>query len=139
MQRLSGKLYKGDVADVVESGDTWTHVVSGDVDGYVNNDYCVSGEDALAYAQENVETEAQVNTNGLRVRNEASEDASVITAVSEGTTLTVDTDAEAEDGWVAVKYKRTDRICQCRLCYDRTCTWRGSYNRRRKGSISKES
>ena len=93
------------MADVVESGDTWTHVVSGDVDGYVNNDYCVSGEDALAYAQENVETEAQVNTNGLRVRNEASEDASVITAVSEGTTLTVDTDAEAEDGWVAVKYK----------------------------------
>ena len=102
---IIGKLYKGDVADVVESGDTWTHVVSGDVDGYVNNDYCVSGEDALAYAQENVETEAQVNTNGLRVRNEASEDASVITAVSEGTTLMVDTDAEAEDGWVAVKYK----------------------------------
>ena len=102
---IIGKLYKGDVADVVESGDTWTHVVSGDVDGYVNNDYCVSGEDALAYAQENIETEAQVNTNGLRVRNEASEDASVITAVSEGTTLTVDTDAEAEDGWVAVKYK----------------------------------
>lgn len=102
---IIGKLYKGDVADVVESGDTWTHVVSGDVDGYVNNDYCVSGEDALVYAQENVETEAQVNTNGLRVRNAASEDASVITAVSEGTTLTVDTDAEAEDGWVAVKYK----------------------------------
>ena len=102
---IIGKLYKGDVAEVVESGDTWTHVVSGDVDGYVNNDYCVSGEDALAYAQENVETEAQVNTNGLRVRNAASEDASVITAVSEGTTLTVDTDAESEDGWVAVKYK----------------------------------
>lgn len=102
---IIGKLYKGDVADVVENGDTWTHVVSGDVDGYVNNDYCVSGEDALAYAQENVETEAQVNTNGLRVRNAASEDASVITAVSEGTTLTVDTDAETEDGWVAVKYK----------------------------------
>ena len=102
---IIGKLYKGDVADVVENGDTWTHVVSGDVDGYVNNDYCVSGEDALAYAQENIETEAQVNTNGLRVRNAASEDASVITAVSEGTTLTVDTDAETEDGWVAVKYK----------------------------------
>lgn len=102
---IIGKLYKGDVADVVEGGDTWTHVVSGDVDGYVNNDYCVSGEDALAYAQENVETEAQVNTNGLRVRNAASEDASVISAVSEGTTLTVDTDAETEDGWVAVKYK----------------------------------
>lgn len=102
---IIGKLYKGDVADVVENGDTWTHVVSGDVDGYVNNDYCVSGEDALDYAQENIETEAQVNTNGLRVRNAASEDASVITAVSEGTTLTVDTDAETEDGWVAVKYK----------------------------------
>lgn len=102
---IIGKLYKGDVADVVENGDTWTHVVSGDVDGYVNNDYCVSGEDALVYAQENIETEAQVNTNGLRVRNAASEDASVIVAVSEGTTLTVDTDAETEDGWVAVKYK----------------------------------
>ena len=101
---IVGKLYKGDVAEVVEDGDTWTHVVSGNVEGYVNNDYCVSGTEALNYAQQNVELQAEIQTDGLRVRSEAAEDAPVITAVSTGTVLTVDTDAQVSEDWVAVEY-----------------------------------
>lgn len=101
---IVGKLYKGDVAEVVEDGDTWTHVVSGNVEGYVNNDYCVSGTEALNYAQQNVELQAEIQTDGLRVRSEAAEDAPVITAVSTGTILTVDTDAQVSEDWVAVEY-----------------------------------
>lgn len=99
-----GKLYKGAVAEIVETGDGWTHIVSGNVDGYVKNDYCVTGEEAFDYAVENVETEAEIQTDGLRVRSEADENAKVLTAVSTGTTLTVDTEAETTDDWVAVKY-----------------------------------
>ena len=101
---IVGKLYKGDVAEIVECGDEWTHVTSGNVDGYVKNSYCLFGEDALAYANANFDVEAEIQTNGLRVRREASEDAPVLTAVSTGTTLTVDTEAETVEGWVPVSY-----------------------------------
>lgn len=102
---IMGKLYKGDVAEIVEYGEEWTHVTSGNVDGYVKNSYCLFGADALTYATENFDMEAEIQTNGLRVRSEASEDARVLTAVSTGMSLTVDTDAEEVDGWVAVVYK----------------------------------
>lgn len=106
---IVGKLYKGDVAEIQEEGSGWTHVASGNVDGYVNNDYCVTGTEALDYAQQNFDTEAEVLTNGLRIRSEADENASVITAVSEGTTLKVDSGVETDDQWIAVVYGGTTR------------------------------
>ena len=107
--QIVGKLYKGDVAEIQETGDAWTHVASGNVDGYVNNDYCVTGTEALTYAQQNFDIVAEVLTNGLRIRSEADENASVITAVSEGTTLKVDSSVETDDEWVAVVYGGTTR------------------------------
>ena len=104
---IVGKLYKGDVAEIQETGSEWTHVLSGNVDGYVSNDYCLTGTEALTYAEANFGTEAQVLTNGLRIRKEASADASVVTAVTEGTVLKVDDQAETDDEWVAVVYGGT--------------------------------
>lgn len=101
---IVGKLYKGDVAEIVEHGDTWTHVVSGNVDGYVMNSYCVFGVDAMNYATSTFDTEAEIQTNGLRIRRDASTDGAVIAAVSTGMSLTVDTGAEEVEGWVAVNY-----------------------------------
>lgn len=101
---IVGKLYKGDVAEIVEPGDVWTHVVSGNVDGYVMNSYCLFGLDAMDYASATFDTEAEIQTNGLRVRRSASPDGAVIAAVSTGMSLTVDVDAESVDGWVAVNY-----------------------------------
>lgn len=101
---IVGKLYKGDVAEIVERGDEWTHVVSGNVDGYVMNSYCLFGADAMNYASQNFDTEAEIQTDGLRVRSSASTEGSVIAAVSTGMSLTVDTEADPVDGWVAVNY-----------------------------------
>lgn len=101
---IVGKMYKGDVAEIVEVGDTWSHVVSGNVDGWVMNSYCVSGTDAMNYAIETVETSAAIQADGLRIRSEADTEGSVIGVVSTGMELTVDTDAELVDGWVAVNY-----------------------------------
>ncbi len=106
---IIGKMYKGDVAEIVETGDEWTHVTSGNVDGYVHNDYVVTGQEAYEYATANVETSAEVQTNGLRIRSEASEDAAVVTVVSEGTDLQVDTSVEASEEWVAVTYGGSTR------------------------------
>lgn len=102
--QIVGKMYKGDVAEIVEVGDTWSHVVSGNVDGWVMNSYCVSGTDAMNYAMETVETSAAIQADGLRIRSEADTEGAVIGVVSTGMELTVDTDAELVDGWVAVNY-----------------------------------
>ena len=106
---IVGKMYKGDVAEIVETGDGWTLVESGNVEGYVHNDYVVTGQEAYEYATANIDTSAEVQTNGLRIRSEASEEASVITVVSEGTDLKVDTSAEASEEWVAVNYGGSTR------------------------------
>ena len=100
---IAGKLYKGDVATIVEAGDEWTLVTSGNLTGYVKNEYCVTGTEAYAYAQSNCETVAEVNTNNLRIRSEQSVDSKVLDTVSTGAELTVDAEAEATEGWVAVK------------------------------------
>lgn len=102
---LVGRFRKGDVAEIVGSGEEWTKIRSGNVEGYVKNSYCVFGSDALAYARENIDTRATVTVNGLRVRSEAStETGAIVAAVSKGATLIVDTEAEVPEGWVAVGY-----------------------------------
>ncbi|WP_455721527.1 cell wall hydrolase [Agathobacter sp.] len=104
-----GKLYKGSVADIVESDGEWTHITSGNVDGYVNTAYCVTGTDALNYAYDTCGEVATVNTDGLRVRAGQSEDSEVIKAAEQGETFKVDRAAEAQDGWVAVVYDSQTR------------------------------
>lgn len=99
-----GKLYKGAVAEAKEVEGDWTHIISGDVDGYVKNDYCVKGEEAEAYAQENFKKCATVQTDILRIRDTADEDGVILDVAKEGAKLTVDTDAESENGWVAINY-----------------------------------
>lgn len=101
---IVGKLYKGAVAEIVEVGDAWTHITSGNVDGYVKNDYCVFGQEAFAYAKDNFDTVAKIQTDGLRVRSEANVESAVITAVYTGDTLIVDKDTPSPEEWVAVKY-----------------------------------
>lgn len=50
---LAGKLRKGDVAEVTERGEEWSKITSGNVSGYVKNEFCVFGDDAHNYANEN--------------------------------------------------------------------------------------
>jgi spore germination cell wall hydrolase CwlJ-like protein len=100
---IIGKMYKGDRAVIKEVGETWTKIKSGNVTGYVRNDYCVTGSEALAYAKENCDTVAKVTADALRVRKEPSINSAIITLVTEGQKLVVDTEAETTEGWVAVK------------------------------------
>lgn len=101
---LVGKLRKGDVAEVVERMDGWTHITSGNVDGYVKDEFCVFGQEAYAYAKANCTTKATVLEAGLRLRSEANEASSIYDVVAQGDTLTVATDMEVPEGWVAIQY-----------------------------------
>lgn len=105
-----GKLYKGNVAEIIEAGAEWTHIVSGNVDGYVKNEFCKIGTEALEYAYQVCGKVAVVNTDGLRIRAEQSQDSKVINAVAQGTSLAVDSSAQTQDGWVAVVYNSQTRF-----------------------------
>lgn len=100
---IVGKMYKGDRAVIKGEGDDWIKISSGNVKGYVKNEYCVTGQEAYQYALANCRTVAKVNSDGLRVRKAPNTDAEVIQAVASGEKFTVDTEAKTKDGWVAVK------------------------------------
>lgn len=100
---LAGKFYRGDVAEVVSVEGDWTQVTSGNVTGYVKNDYLVYGQDAENLASEVCSEYATVNADGLRLRSEPGEDTSVVTTAANGDRLKVNKDAETADGWVAVE------------------------------------
>ena len=99
---IVGKLYKGSVADIVENDGTWAHIKSGNVDGYVNVSYCVTGTDALSYAYDTCGEIATVNTDGLRVRETADTNSKALEVADQGKTYQVDRAAQAQDGWIAV-------------------------------------
>jgi spore germination cell wall hydrolase CwlJ-like protein len=100
-----GKLYKGDRAVIVEQGEEWTKITSGNVEGYVKNSYCLFGIDALAYAKENCDLIAKSTIDGLRVRKEPSLDGAVAGRLDQDTKLTVEKNADTAEGWVAVCYQ----------------------------------
>lgn len=100
---LAGKFYRGDVAEVISVEGEWTQITSGNVTGYVKNDFLVYGMEANQLANEVCSLYATVNADTLRLRSEPSEDASVLTTAANGDKLKVDKEAEAVDGWVAVQ------------------------------------
>ena len=101
---IAGKLEKGDRATVLERGEEWTKIESGQLVGYVSNEFCLFGADALAYAKENCRTIATTTTAGLRIREEQSIDSKIIKELDEGDKIVVDTKAETAEGWVAVRH-----------------------------------
>lgn len=102
---IVGKLYPTSVATVVKEGKTWTKIKSGSVKGYVKNEYLLFGSDAYNNAKKVCKKYAFVQTDGLRVRSEADEDATVLTTADKGDKLLYNSKAEKVEGWVAVKVK----------------------------------
>lgn len=102
--KVVGKLYYGAGASVEEKGEEWTKIVSGDVEGYVKNEYCVFDEEAGALAEEVCDTHATATEDGIRIRTESNTESKIVTLLEEGESVKVDTSAETVDGWVAVEY-----------------------------------
>ena len=98
---LVGKLFKGGAADILERGDEWTKISSGSVEGYVKNDYVAFDAEAEALAEEEAVTTATVNTETLKVRSEASTEASVLGLAANGQQYTV---TGQDDEWVTVEF-----------------------------------
>lgn len=96
-----GRLYKGCGAEVLERGDGWTKVVSGDCEGYVSNEYLEFGMDAKAIAERDCSFVATVLAETLKVRAEASEDSKTRDLIGMGEKVNI---LEEENGWLKIEY-----------------------------------
>ncbi|MCI5741599.1 MAG: SH3 domain-containing C40 family peptidase [Lachnospiraceae bacterium] len=92
-----GKLYNNSAATVDAVEGDWYKITSGNVTGYVKQEFVVVGNEELAKSVGR--RLATVNTETLKVRTDASMDASVLGLVPGGDDLTV---LEELDGWVKV-------------------------------------
>ncbi|MCI8416762.1 MAG: SH3 domain-containing protein [Lachnospiraceae bacterium] len=100
-----GKLYDESAGTIEEEADGWYKITSGNVTGYVKGDYVVTGSEAEALAEEVGQRVATVTTETLRVRDDASLDASILGLIPQEEELTV---LEEADGWVKVSIEEGD-------------------------------
>lgn len=114
-----GKFYNGNVGTIVEKGDEWSVVSSGNAYGYVKNDYLLFGEDAESYIENNCDQVVKVTAETLNVRAEESTESDVIALSDEGDSFTIlgkENDwikvavSEDEVGYVASDYVYVDYI-----------------------------
>lgn len=98
--KIVGKMKKGNIATVLKKGSEWSKVRSGNVTGYVKNQYLVFGDEIENFAKQNVKKVAKVQTETLRVRKKASMDSKIVTLVSEDDKLKV---KKQTDDWAKVK------------------------------------
>ena len=96
---IVGKLPNNAGCEIIGTDGEWTQIESGKVKGYVKSEYLLTGEAAIAKAQEVKQTVATVTTTTLYVRDEANTDSHVITMMPEGDELEV---LEVLDGWVKI-------------------------------------
>ena len=102
---IVGKLYNNSVGTLVAKDGDWYQVKSGSVEGYVKAEYFKTGDEAEKIADEVGQKMATVNTETLKVRSEASLEASVIGLVPGGEELSV---LDEENGFVKVSIEEGD-------------------------------
>lgn len=99
-----GKMYEGSGGTILEIGDGWTKIQSGNVTGWVSNDYILTGEAGKAAALEVCELVFEVTSDALKVRSApTTEEDNKIRAIYGGDTYAVVT--LQDDGWVEIEYK----------------------------------
>lgn len=99
--KVLGKIYHGSIADVLEQQDGFSRITSGDVTGWVSNDYVIFGAEAESYIAENGTFTATVTVESLNVREKPDTTSRVLASVEEGQVFIV---SEQLDGWVKIYY-----------------------------------
>lgn len=68
--KIIGKLSGDAGCEILETDGEWSHITSGGVDGYINNQYLFTGDEAKSKAKELVKLRAIVTTDNLNIRKE---------------------------------------------------------------------
>lgn len=98
-----GKLYKDCYGEIIERGDEWTKIRSGELEGWISNKYLYFDEEAKQRAEEVGRKIATVETSALRCRKEPNEESGLYGLLELDSEYDVIDDEEL-DGWVKIKY-----------------------------------
>ena len=101
-----GKLYKDCGGTILERKDGWTKIQSGTLIGWAKDEYLLFGDDARALANDVGRMIAQINTETLRVRTEADQEAGVLGLLPKGDIADVVDNSNPE--WVCIDYEGAD-------------------------------
>lgn len=99
-----GVLYKDCGGEVVTQKDGWTKVQSGDVTGWIKDDYLYFGNEAKEIAKDVGMLTAYSETETLRVRKDTSLEAGVLGLLANGEAVEA---IEEQGEWVSVNYEGT--------------------------------
>ena len=66
--KIIGKLSGDGACEILATEGDWSHITSGGVDGYINNQYLFTGDEAKSKAKELVKLRAIVTTDNLNIR-----------------------------------------------------------------------
>lgn len=103
--KLIGKLYKECGGKILDKDKGWTKLETGEVTGWVKNDYLLFGDEAVDLAEKVVEKTATCTTDCLRVRKTADKNGTVLDLLAEGDQIGV---LGEEGDWVEVEYSDGD-------------------------------
>lgn len=98
--KVVGKLYKGAAGTILKQKNGWTKIESGEVTGWVKDEFLVTGEKVETYANKVCKKVATVTAQTLRVREKATQKAKILTLVPEGEDYKV---LKEGKNWVAIK------------------------------------
>lgn len=98
--KLVGKLPKNAACEIISSEEGWAYIQSGKVEGYVKEDYLLTGYDAKKKGEELASAVAVASTDGLNVREEPNTEAEIVTQIASGEQLSII--EILDEGWVAV-------------------------------------
>ena len=103
--KLVGKFFKECGGEILEKGNGWTKVKTGDLTGWIKNDYLMFGDKAVELAKKVVEKTATCTTDCLRVRKTADPDGTVLDLLAKGDQIGV---LGQEGEWTKVEFSDGD-------------------------------
>ena len=99
--KIIGKLSGDGACEILQTEGDWSHITSGGVDGYISNQYLISGDEAREKAKELVKLRATVTTDNLNIRQAPELDPSnVVGQALMGERYVV---LGQQDGWIQIE------------------------------------
>ena len=99
-----GLMYADCGGEILERGEGWTKIKSGNLVGWASNEYLLFDEEALELAESVGRTLATVNADALRVRKEPNEEAAIWGLIQKDDVVEAVVE-ETTDDWVAIEFE----------------------------------
>lgn len=100
--KIIGILFNMSGVDLLEASEDgqWYHIISNGIEGYINAEFVVTGDEAKALAYEYAFAAITVNTEVLNVRQEPNTDSTILTQIIAGSLYAVS--EETNEDWLKI-------------------------------------